>query len=175
MSVIELRFLENKDKEVFFKAFNEKWESNFDFVHYWESLAKEDFERYVQISPEFSRGKYIPVEHVPCSLLFAFNKHGEIVGRTSIRHEMTEHLLKVGGHIGYGVCPSHRRNGYATEILKESIKYIKSNFPAIGKVLVTCDEGNIGSQKTIEKNDGILEDIIDIGDTTRKMRFWINL
>lgn len=43
------------------------------------------------------------------------------------------------------------------------------------EVLLTCDEGNIGSQKTIEKNGGVLENIVDGENSVRKMRFWIEL
>ncbi len=173
--MLSLRLLSLDDREAFYKAFNEPWESHFDFIHYWESLADMNFDKYVAMSPGFSQGLHIPKEHVPAILLFAFNELGEIVGRTSIRYELTEQLLKEGGHIGYGVCPSHRRKGYATEILKLSLNWVKSNLPNINKVLVTCDDGNIGSQKTIESNNGELENIIEVGKGHRKMRYWISL
>lgn len=174
MNEIILRYLTLTDKEEFFCAFNEKWEENFDFIHYWESLANSSFEKYIEIAPGFVKGEYIPSEHAPCCMLFAFNGEGKIVGRTSIRIELNDHLLKVGGHIGYGVCPSFRRRGYATQILKESLNYVRDNINGLKKVLVTCDEDNIGSRKTITKNGGELENIIEIGGV-RKMRFWINL
>ena len=173
--MLTLRLLSLEDREAFYKALNDQWEGDFDFVHYWESLAGEDFEKYVKISPGFSRGLHIPNGHVSATLLFAFNETGEIVGRTSIRHALTEHLLKQGGHIGYGVCPRHRRKGYATEILRLSLDWVKANLIDIDKVLVTCNEGNIGSQKTIENNNGELENIIDIGGNSRKMRYWISI
>lgn len=174
-SQLKLRLLNLDDKEAFTQAMSENWESNFDFIHYWETLANKSFEKYVEIAPEFSKGKHIPEGHVPATLLFAFNESGEIVGRTSIRHELTEFLLKAGGHIGYGVCPSHRRKGYATEILKLSLDWVRENLPKVDRVLVTCDEGNVGSQKTIEKNGGELENILDAGSGDMKMRFWISL
>ena len=92
---------------------------------------------------------------MPVSFLFAFNNLGEIVGRTSIRHRNDHNLIKYGGHIGYGVCPKYRKQGYATEILKESLLFVKKNLPDLKRVLVTCDEGNIGSQKTIEEMEGL--------------------
>ena len=65
-----------------------------------------------------------------------------------IRHELNEFLLKIGGHIGYGVVPEKRRKGYATSMLQKSLSYAK-NIP-LDKVLITCDEDNFGSIKVIE-------------------------
>lgn len=175
MKSITLRYLNLEDKPEFLRAMNENWESNFDFLHYFDSLAENSFEKYVSLAPDFGKGLHIPKEHVPSSMLFAFNEEGNLVGRTSIRHELNDGLLKVGGHIGYGVCPSFRRMGYATMILEESLKWVKENLPGIVKVLVTCDEGNMGSQKTIEKNGEVLENIVEVGSGPRKMRFWITL
>jgi predicted acetyltransferase len=172
--MIKLRYLTLDDKKSFLAAFNADW-SGFIFAHYWETIAGEDFETFVKYVPEFAKGVHLPEGHVPCSFLFAFNEAGELVGRTSIRHDLTDHLRKIGGHIGYAVVPKYRRRGYATEILKESLNFIKLNFPELNKVLVTCDEQNIASKKTIEKNGGILEDIVVIPDSGRKMRYWINI
>jgi len=53
---------------------------------------------------------------VPSSTYFAV-VDDEIVGIVDIRHRLNDHLLKVGGHIGYGIHPSHRRKGYASSAL----------------------------------------------------------
>lgn len=174
MSKVILRHLKIEDEAEFEKANNAEWGS-FAFAHYWETLAGKNFSKFIKIVPEFSKGMHIPKEHVPCTFLFAFNEDGRIVGRTSIRHELTDFLLKVGGHIGYGVVPEFRKQGYATSILEESLKYARENLPELKQVLVTCDEGNIGSQKTIEKNNGVLENIINIEGEARKMRYWFEL
>lgn len=175
MSSVNLRYLVESDKDAFFKAFHEEWEASFDFVHYWESVAHEDFQKYIIVAKEFAKGMHIPKEHVPSCILFAFNEEGSIVGRTSIRFELNPHLLKIGGHIGYGVCPSFRRKGYASAILKESLIWVSKNLAHIDRVLVTCDEGNIGSQKTIEKNGGVLENIVKVENAPAKRRYWINI
>ena len=79
---------------------------------------------------------------VPATFLVA-DVGGQIVGRTSIRHELNEYLTRVGGHIGYGVLAAHRRRGYATEILRQSLVIARA--VGVERALVTCDEGNIGS------------------------------
>lgn len=134
---IILRHLNLADKDKFLEANNDpSWmKEGFIFAHYWESIANQIFETFVKLSPKFARGLHIPADHVPCTLLSAFNINGELVGRTSIRHELNDHLLKNGGHIGYAVVPKHRRKGYATVILKESLNYVRNNFPDIKKVL----------------------------------------
>lgn len=167
-----LRFLSPEDKVEFFRALNEPWEDSFDFLHYWDSLGENDFSKYIKIIPEVELGKHIPSDHVPSSFLIAFNMSGKIVGRVSIRHFLNKALLEVGGHIGYGVCPSFRKKGYATNILKEALLYLKKIDPKIEKALVTCDDGNIGSQKTIEKNRGELENILQVNNV-KKRRYWI--
>jgi len=54
---------------------------------------------------------------VPESIFWAI-KDNKFVGRISIRHELNENLRKLGGHIGYEVRPSYRKQGIASEMLK---------------------------------------------------------
>jgi predicted acetyltransferase len=175
MTNFTLRQLNIKDKDQFIEATNVPWENGFVFAHYWESLGKGDYEKYRQIIGEMSQGLNLQKGHVPCTTLFAFDENEKLVGRSSIRHELNAHLLKEGGHIGYGVLPEFRGNGYATSILKTSIDYIKENLPELKKALVTCDEDNIASRRTIEKNGGVLENTLELKDGTKKMRFWISI
>ena len=45
----------------------------------------------------------------------------------------------------------------------------------ISPVLITAREDNIASCKTIEKAGGILENIMDLEDGHRLVRYWISL
>jgi predicted acetyltransferase len=91
----------------------------------------------------------------------------------SIRHELNEFLLRVGGHIGYVVVPEFRRQGYATAILRRSLQIAHETL-GIGRVLVTCDDDNVGSIRTIEKNGGVLENVISGPDLAKSQRrYWI--
>jgi predicted acetyltransferase len=46
----------------------------------------------------------------------------------------------------------------------------------IGRVLVTCDDDNDGSIRTIEKNGGVLENIVGRPDLPKpKQRYWIKV
>jgi predicted acetyltransferase len=79
----------------------------------------------------------------------------EYVGRMSIRHELNDWLRNYGGHIGYEVKTSARRRGIATLALAEAIKYSRIHLK-LSELLLTCDDLNVGSLNTIEKNKGIL-------------------
>ena len=81
-----------------------------------------------------------------------------ILGMVNIRHYLNDFLLGFGGHIGYSVRPSERRKGYAKLQLKLALDFLKK--PGESKILVTCDDNNIGSQKTIEACGGVLENTI---------------
>jgi predicted acetyltransferase len=109
---------------------------------------------------------------VPATFLVA-DVAGEIVGRSSIRHTLNDYLAREGGHIGYGVLSQHRRHGYATEILRQSLIVARAN--GIERVLVTCDDDNIGSRAVIEACGGRLDSVIQpISSAIPKRRYWID-
>lgn len=141
------------------------------FLHFYEEGMS--FARYLDVLERHARGENLPGNHVPSTFLFAFDA-SRIVGRVAIRHELNDFLLRVGGHIGYVVVPEFRRRGYATEMLRQSLE-IANRRLGIDRVLVTCDDDNVGSIKTIEKNGGVLENVVvgpDLG--APKRRYWIN-
>jgi predicted acetyltransferase len=141
------------------------------FLHYYkEGMA---FRPYLELLAEQERGVNLPPNHVPTTFLFAFVAT-RIVGRVSIRHCLNDFLERAGGHIGYVVVPEFRRQGYATTILRLSIRIAREKL-GIRRVLVTCDENNIGSRRTIEKCGGILENIVSGPDLPApKRRYWID-
>jgi predicted acetyltransferase len=98
---------------------------------------------------------------------------GDIVGRTSLRYELNEFFAEKGGHVGYAVAPAHRRKGYATEILRQSLIILRSE--GIEDVLVTCADDNVGSVRTIERNGGVLESTVGLeGEDVLLRRYWIS-
>ncbi len=130
------------------------------------------FSRYLEVLAEQERGVNLSPNHVPSTFLFAYAAT-RIIGRVSIRHSLNTFLERVGGHIGYVVVPEFRRRGYATTILGLSLQIARQKL-GIGRILVTCDDDNIGSIRTIERNGGILENIVSGPDLDKpKRRYWI--
>ncbi|AVN62648.1 GNAT family N-acetyltransferase [Mesoplasma coleopterae] len=107
---------------------------------------------------------------MPFKQYLAINEENEIVGFINLRLQLNDHLLNFGGHIGYSVCPSQRKKGYATEMLKQTLKIAKKE--GISKILITCLDTNIASEKVILNNDGVYEDSRKNGNDIIK-RFWI--
>ena len=115
----------------------------------------------------------VPKGLVPSSTYLAVReKDNYIVGMIDIRHYLNEYLTQAGGHIGYGVRKTERNKGYAKQMLKLALEKCKEL--KIKKVLITCDEDNIASEKVILSANAKLEDIRNI-DGENKKRFWIDL
>lgn len=117
-------------------------------------------------------GEDLAPGRVPATMLFAV-VGDRIVGRVHLRHTLTPALLQVGGNIGYGVRPADRRRGYATEMLRQACTYLAGL--GVSRALVTCDDDKLASIRTIERNGGVLEDVVANEHGDRKRRYWIDL
>lgn len=100
---------------------------------------------------------------------------GEVVGFASFRHELNDWLRQFGGHIGYSVRASRRREGYAAAGLRLAME--RARELGLDRVMLTCDDDNVGSFRTIEGAGGILQDRIEGPDRGRPLlrRYWIVL
>ena len=127
--------------------------------------------RYIAELESIRTGIDLPRGLFPATFLVAVV--GEtMVGRISIRHQLDEFLAREGGHIGYGVLVEHRRRGYATEMLRQSVVVARSI--EIDGILVTCDDTNVGSAAVIERCGGIFESVVQsTADGSLKRRYWI--
>ena len=115
----------------------------------------------------------VPKGLVPSSTYLGLReKDNYIVGMIDIRHYLNKYLTQVGGNIGYGVRKTERNKGYAKQMLKLALEKCKEL--KIKKVLITCDEDNIASEKVILSANAKLEDIRNV-DGENKKRFWIDL
>lgn len=114
--------------------------------------------------------------YVPSHTWLAVRKSdGRVVGIVNYRSPLTDALLRYGGNIGYCIRPGERRKGYAKQLLRLTLEECRK--AGEEKVLVMCDKGNIGSERTILANGGVLEnevkDVPRPGNVVR--RYWITL
>ena len=132
---------------------------------------RDDFDKYLK---HFEENEKNPKEgHVPATTYFALDKDRNVmVGAISIRHYLNEKLRNGGGHIGDGVRPSERRKGYATEMIRLALPICKKM--GIDKVMISCNDYNIGSRKSIINNGGVLERTVIEDDEVLEI-YWIDV
>jgi predicted acetyltransferase len=159
------------EEDEFLRAHRATTSGDPNFLHHFEDGMSLD--RYLEILEAREHDANLPPDQVPCSFLFAFDGD-RIVGRVTIRHRLNESLRRVGGHIGYVVVPEFRRQGYATAMLRLALRFAHDRI-GLDRVLVTCDDGNVGSIRVIENNGGVLEDIVSGSDVHKPRRlYWID-
>lgn len=140
-------------------------------------LAKKDFAKYMEKRHDLSRPVTLAdgtkVRRVRQLDLWLVD--GErFLGMASLRPELNDHLMKRGGNIGYAVRASERRKGYGDLILKLTLP--RARALGMDRVLITCHDENIGSQRIIEKNGGVYQDRVKIpGRDLLERRYWIAL
>lgn len=129
-----------------------------------------------QLIEDYRNGNNLPEGYVKGTYLW-LTEGDEFLGEVSIRHSLTDSLLRFGGNIGYGVRFSRWNEGLGTVMLSKALIYAKDVI-GLDRVLITCNDNNYGSAHVIEKNGGQLQDkIINTIDGKERLtrRYWIEL
>lgn len=152
----------------------------FEYIKAWEgqrmvpsscTLRTENFQSQ-QARWTYEESEKITEEGFVPSALYFLVDHDRILGAIHLRFYLNDFLLNHGGHIGYGVHPDERQKGYA-DLMMTLIRPILEAHD-LNRILLTCDEDNIGSNKTIIKHGGVLENQVTFeGKLTN--RYWIDL
>ena len=141
----------------------------------WERrLASGDFDGYLRVVDAWTRGEEIPPGWVAVSTFWLIDDDDAYIGSTNVRHVLNDYLRDYGGHIGYTIRPSRRRLGHGTEICRLAL--IEAKRLGLERVLITCDDDNAGSRLIIERNGGILENVVPQPDrSVPKRRYWFDV
>ena len=119
--------------------------------------------------PYADQATELPEDRVHCDYYWITEDSGaaaEVVGFLALRRSLTAWLLEEGGHIGYSVRPSRREQGHASRALALAVR--RAAELGLDRVLVTCEDDNVASARTIERNGGRFEDT-----RNGKRRYWI--
>lgn len=136
----------------------------------WESLnsiTREEFPKYLESRYNEDLGINLKKGRVPQTTYWLYADEVPC-GIIRVRRGINEFLLKRGGHIGYYIKKDYRRKGYGKKMLSLCLDLLRKE--GMEKVLITCSVNNTGSQKIIEDNRGVLENIIE-----ETKRYWITI
>ena len=135
----------------------------------------EDIYEYIKFCIEGENPAMVPANLVPATqFLFVRTSDNQLVGMIQVRHYFNDFLERFGGHIGYSIRPEERRKGYAKKMLNMVLSFCREM--GLERVLVSCIDGNIASEKTILGNDGVYESTVyEPGRQIYLKRFWITL
>ena len=158
-------------KQEYLEMLDEWKQSNEKIVPWVLNEDTFDFQAMISRFEDYSQVIGLKEGLVPHSTYWFVRDDDKILGAVNIRHWLNDYLKNIGGHIGYGIRPSERRKGYATEMLRKALGIISEM--GIKSVLVTCDKDNIASAKTIIKNGGVLHSE-DLDNGVVFQRYWIN-
>ena len=134
-----------------------------------EFLSATDDSSVVRFFSDAERGVGLPDGWVPCTTYWIVETAvpDVVLGSLALRHHIeTDFLREYGGHIGYGVRPSARGIGVASAALRASLPHARAL--GLERVLLTCDEDNAASRRTIERCGGVFDRMAD-----DRRRYWI--
>ena len=137
------------------------------------TLALRDFRSFLRKVERERESSLLLAGRVP-ALQFWLEDAGRLLARSSLRLRLNAALDREGGHIGYDVRPSARRQGVGTELLRLTL--FEAHARGIARVRITCDADNIGSRKIIEHNGGVFSSEGESDDSGKLVRrYWITL
>lgn len=130
-----------------------------------------DFAAMLRKLNDFQQGVNIPEGFVP-STTYWLIINDELIGVTNIRHYLNERIRHASGHIGLGIRPTARGQGFGHLLMQRSIE--KAHALGINPVHIHCYNDNLASAQTIIGNGGVLDSEIEDGGKVVQ-RYLVNL
>ena len=127
-----------------------------------------NYEDWLKIVEQQEDAENLPEGWVPAIQFISVDEENRPLGFLALRLLLNEKLFIEGGHIGYSIRPSQRRKGLAK--LQLELGLAEARKKGLERVLITCDEDNEASRRTILSAGGIYENTID-----RSRRYWIDI
>ena len=127
-----------------------------------------NYEDWLKIVEQQEDAENLPEGWVPAIQFISVDEENRPLGFLALRLLLNEKLFIEGGHIGYSIRPSQRRKGLAK--LQLELGLAEARKQGLERVLITCDEDNEASRRTILSAGGIYENTID-----RSRRYWIDI
>lgn len=142
MKLVSLEEIDVYKAYPFFQGF-QKEENGFHLAG--AELSIDDFIFYVEEAILAAKGIGLPDWKVAEITYVLVNDADEYVGVFKLRPRLNEALKKGAGHIGYGIHPMYRNQGYGkigfSLILEETKRF------GVKKALTSCRKNNIFSKK----------------------------
>ncbi|OED63858.1 GNAT family N-acetyltransferase [Vibrio tasmaniensis ZS-17] len=124
---------------------------------------------YLKRRIAYSKGECLPEGWTPASTYFCIDS-GQILGVIRVRHGTSEYIHNVIGHIGYETLPQARGQGIASHMLSWVQCHVLTE-----NAIITCEHGNVASQKVIEKCGGqFLNTFYSEQDKHEVLRYQLN-
>ncbi len=161
----------SKELYIQYKDMMDEWHKEGGKIAPWPlSLDYEDKEKFDKTLKYIEEVETDAPEGFPTSSTYwVYDRERNIlIGATNIRHKIVGESGKLWGHIGYGIRPSERRKGYATETLKLAMEKTKEF--GIKTIYVGAYTDNVGSVKTIESCGFDFEDTLIDNECGKEVR-----
>ncbi|HAX02452.1 MAG TPA: hypothetical protein DHV05_04190 [Acholeplasmataceae bacterium] len=155
------------------KAFRQEFIDLNESLHGGCGLSEyEDIKAWLDYIDLFLSKDTLPAGRVVSTSFISIRKKDQkMVGILHLRHELNEPLLLHGGHIGYSIRVSERGHRYAHEQLRLGL--IECDLRGINPILITCNQDNEASRRTILHAHGVKENDYIEEDGNVVERYWI--
>ena len=163
---VELRKLSPNDGTDVYAMLQEIQKDENGFMNDANGLSYDDYKQWLVKNDNMANGIGLEDWMVPQYIYWLY-VDGTPVGMGKLRTRLTDKLREDGGHCGYGIASTQRRNGYGTLLVKMMAK--EAGTLGIEKILLTVNNDNTASIKVATCSGGEIEKVTD-----NKHYIWID-